>query len=133
MSIRQKIALSLASSGAGMLLLVWATQRAFAPALLLPLTLALMAGATALLVWDKYATRPAGIKNDGVWFNGLTARGAWAWLAAAVLTGFYTVLYFCPPAWLQGLTDLFKPLSLALRDCPADKWFVYGSLYTFAV
>jgi len=32
-----------------------------------------------------------------------------------------------------GLTDLFEPLSQGVRGKAADKWFVYGSMYTFSV
>lgn len=72
-------------------------------------------------------------QQKGVWQNSITARGIWAWLLAILLTGFYTVLYFFPEGWFYGLTQLFEPLSLLMRGLPADKWFVYGALYTFSV
>ena len=40
------------------------------------------AGHGMLFVHDEYRRQPAGIKNNGVWFRSLTARGIWAWLAA---------------------------------------------------
>jgi ferredoxin-type protein NapH len=130
---RQKLALALAGLGAVLLLLVWAAQNAFAPVPVLLVSLGLMAAGVFVFVKEEYLSRPEGIKNNGVWFNSLSARGVWGWLAAIVITGFYTVLYFCPPAWLVGLTALFEPLSQLVRGTPADKWFVYGSLYTFSV
>jgi len=130
---KQKLALALAGLGVVLLLLVWAAQNAFAPVPVLLASLGLMAAGMWLFVREEYLTKPEGIKNNRLWFNSLSARGVWGWLAAIVITGFYTVLYFCDATWLVGLTDLFSPLSRALRGQPADKWFVYGSLYTFSV
>ena len=130
---KQKLALALAGLGVLLLLLVWAAQNAFAPVPILLAALGLMCAGVWIFVREEYLTRPEGIKNNGVWFKSLSARGVWGWLAAIVITGFYTVLYFCPESWLVGLTALFSPLSQALRNLPADKWFVYGSLYTFSV
>lgn len=130
---KQKIALALAGFGAVLLLLVWAAQNAFAPVPVLSLSLGLMLTGVLVFVREEYLNKPEGIKNNGVWFKSLSARGVWGWLLAIIITGFYTVLYFCPENWLTGLTQLFSPLSQALRQKPADKWFVYGSLYTFSV
>lgn len=130
---KQKIALALAGLGAVLLLLVWAAQNAFWPVPMLFTSLGLMVVGMWLFVREEYLTKPEGIKNNRVWINSLSARGVWGWLAAVVITGFYTVLYFCDASWLVGLTNLFSPLSQALRGQPADKWFVYGSLYTFSV
>jgi Pyruvate/2-oxoacid:ferredoxin oxidoreductase delta subunit len=132
-SSKQKIALSLAGLGVLLLLAVWAAQNAFSPVPVLLAALGLMSAGVWLFIREEYASKPEGIKNNGVWFKSLSARGVWAWLAAIVITGFYTVLYFFPPTWLKGLTELFDPLSRAIRGLPADKWFVYGSLYTFSV
>lgn len=130
---KQKLALALAGLGVVLLLWVWAAQNAFAPIPVLLLSLGLMVAGMWIFVREEYLNKPEGIKNNGVWFKSLSARGVWAWLAAIIITGFYTVLYFSPGNWLVGLTDLFSPLSQALRGQPADKWFVYGSLYTFSV
>ena len=51
-------------------------------------------------------------------------RPLWAWILAALLTGFYMVLYF---------TDAFTPVAKALLGEGRDKWFLYGVLYTLAV
>lgn len=130
---KQKLALALAGLGVVLLLFVWAAKNAFAPLPLLAVALGLMIAGMWLFVREEYLYKPEGIKNNGVWFKSLSARGVWGWLAAIIITGFYTVLYFCPASWLIGLTDLFSPVSQALRGQPADKWFVYGSLYTFSV
>ena len=51
-------------------------------------------------------------------------RPPWAWILAAVLTGFYVVLYFY---------DFFNPVARAIFGEGRDKWFLYGVLYTVAV
>ncbi len=130
---KQKLALALAGLGVVLLLVVWAAGNAFSPVPMLLAALGLMTTGTLIFVREEYLTRPEGIKNNGVWFRSLSARGVWGWLAAIVLTGFYTVLYFLDEKWLTGLAALFDPLSQALRHLPADKWFVYGSLYTFSI
>lgn len=130
---KQKLALAVAGIGVLLLLIAWASGHAFSPLLLLLTSLGLMSAGVWLFVREEYLRRPEGIKNNGVWFKSLSARGVWGWLAAIVLTGFYTVLYFFPEGWLGGLTQVFDPLSRGLREMPADKWFVYGSLYTFSI
>lgn len=130
---KQKLALALAGLGVVLLLLVWASRNAFAPVPMLSVSLGLMLTGVLVFVREEYLSKPEGIKNNRVWFNSLSARGVWGWLAAIIITGFYTALYFCPEEWLAGLTQLFSPLSEALRHTAADKWFVYGSLYTFSV
>lgn len=95
------------------------------------------------VVWyavELYKNKPAGIKNNGVWFDALVNRGMWGWVLGIVLTGFYIVLYWFPE-WLghgseganTGMVYFFDPLSLALKGQPASQWFVYGVFYTFAI
>ncbi len=130
---KQKLALALAGLGVVLLLVVWFARNAFAPLPVLLGSLGLMTAGTLLFVREEYLTRPAGIKNNGVWFRSLSARGVWGWLAAVVLTGFYSALYFGPESWFAGLTAMFSPLSRIVSGQVADKWFVYGALYTFSV
>ena len=95
------------------------------------------------VVWFSraaYTGIPEGIKNNGVWFKSISARGIWGWATGILLTGFYIVLYFYPQ-YLglvsngpnKGLIALFDPLSRALSGNPASQWFVYGTLYTLAI
>lgn len=88
-----------------------------------------------------YLDKSKGIKNDGVWFKSLSARGLIGWLIGVVLTLFYIVLYFYPQ-YLglaqkgeenTGLVALFDPLSQLLSGRNASQWFVYGTLYTVAI
>lgn len=138
---RQKLALVSTGLGVLLLLLVWASQNAFAPVPVLLASLGFMTFGTWLFIREEYLNRPEGIKNNGVWFKSLSARGVWGWLTGVILTGFYVCLYWFPE-WLgvgldgapnRGLAALFDPLSLALRKTAANQWFVYGAFYTLAV
>jgi ferredoxin-type protein NapH len=90
--------------------------------------------------WFAARGRTPGIRHDGIMFRALTARGAIAWLLGILFTGFYVVLYFYEdlqgkglPRVLDGGIRLLDPLSRALSGHDADKWFLYGTLYTLAV
>jgi Pyruvate/2-oxoacid:ferredoxin oxidoreductase delta subunit len=81
-----------------------------------------------------------GIQHNGLLFRSLTARGAIAWALGILFTGFYVVLYFYEdlqakgvPKVLDGGIRLLDPLARALSGHDADKWFLYGTLYTLAV
>jgi len=87
-----------------------------------------------------YGSPLAGIKNDGVWFNALTSKGIWGWILGLVLTGFYIAIYWFPELLgyrtetaSVGLVAFFDPLSIILNGNPATQWFMYGTLYTFAI
>lgn len=80
-----------------------------------------------------------GIKNNAVWFRSISNRGAFGWLAAMALTGFYIALYFYPETLgfnaekNTGIVALFDPLSKILNGKNASQWFAYGTLYTLAI
>ncbi len=88
----------------------------------------------------QYNGRIPGIKNNGVMFAGMSSRGAIAWIAGIIITGFYCLLYWWP-SYLgfvdgqanTGLVKIFDPLSYALNGKAASQWFVYGTLYTVAI
>lgn len=75
---------------------------------------------------------PPGIKNNGVTRSPSKSRGAIGIAVGVFLIGFYIVLYFFP-AFITNWIRLGDPVSQALRGEPADRWFFYGLLYTFAV
>ncbi|TNE63265.1 MAG: 4Fe-4S binding protein [Bacteroidetes bacterium] len=129
----QKLALTVSGIGIVMVLVAGMARKALATVPVLWTALGLITIGVVLFIRSEYSRQPAGIRNNGVWFRSLSARGIWAWLVAVVLTGFYTALYFGPEKWFAGLTELFSPLSQMLRGRAADKWFVYGGLYTFSV
>ncbi|WGK65407.1 4Fe-4S binding protein [Croceiramulus getboli] len=127
---------------AGLSILILATFNVNFPNKTLWLTLAL-SGITLGIIgfaYGAYSNRQEGIKNDGVWFKSISARGFLAWAAGIALTGFYIVLYFYAPLLglnaegdNTGVIGLFDPLSYLLSGNPASQWFVYGTLYTIAI
>lgn len=79
-----------------------------------------------------YFKRHEGINNNGIFYNHLNNRGAIAWLISVIFTGFYIILYWYPQ-YLDGLIRITDPLSMLLRNRPANHWFLYGTIYTIAV
>jgi polyferredoxin len=88
-----------------------------------------------------YLSKPAGIQNNGIWFNSLTSKGMLGWITGVLLTSFYVTIYWFPK-YLglgengeanTGIVAFFDPLSLVLNGKPATQWFVYGTLYTTAI
>jgi polyferredoxin len=74
----------------------------------------------------------AGIRNNHIMFDKITARGIPAFALGIFLTGFYVVLYWFP--WMmEGMIRAVDPLSNFLRHEPADQWFLYGTMYTVAI
>ena len=90
----------------------------------------LAAGGT--VYFSTYLTRPAGVDNNGVWFSAATARGMLGWILGIVFTGCYVLLYWAPGN-LEHLIRMTDPASWVLRGEAADRWFLYGLLYTLAV
>lgn len=84
-----------------------------------------------------------GVKNDYIMFSSMASRGLLGWMTAIGLTGFYVIYYwFGGMPWgplatqinlLENLYRMFDPLSQLLRGENAQPWFVYGTLYTFAI
>lgn len=104
------------------------------------LSLGLIAAGVVIFAHAEYRGKPAGIKNDGVWFKSMTSRGVFAWGAGILLTLFYIILYwypeylgYNPDGESTGIVALFDPLSKMLSGNPASQWFVYGTLYTVAI
>lgn len=75
---------------------------------------------------------PAGIKNNYKFISSFTSAGTLGWILGIFITGFYIILYWFP-AYIVNVVKLFDSLSYALRGMPADRWFMYGALYTAAV
>ena len=93
----------------------------------------LMLGAL-LLICTRYAGTVPGIKNDGTFFDNVKSRASLAWILGLAFTSFYVVLYVQSWSYLIGGWErTLDPLSLALAGKKADKWFLYGFLYTLAV
>ena len=90
---------------------------------------------------STYKNLPKGIKNNGIFFKSMSAKGVLGWATGVVLTALYVFLYWFPQYLGQakdgaantGLVGLFDPLSYTLNGHPASQWFVYGVLYTMAI
>jgi Pyruvate/2-oxoacid:ferredoxin oxidoreductase delta subunit len=82
--------------------------------------------------WSRARGRPPGIDHDGIAFSGLKSRGRLGWTVGVLFTAFYVVLYWFPGP-LDGAIGLVDPLARVLSGGPADRWFLYGFLYTAAV
>ncbi len=90
--------------------------------------------------WAELKDTEPGIKHDGVFFGGLSARGRLGWAAGLVFTAFYVVVYWFP-AWLgdhgtdapTGIVRTVDAPARALTGAAASRWFLYGVLYTLAI
>ncbi len=86
----------------------------------------------ALLFILPEAQKPAGIKNNGIYFNPAMTR---KWLGIGIgtfLIVFYIVLYF-KPQYIANWTMLVDPVSKLINGGEASRWFMYGFLYTISV
>jgi polyferredoxin len=137
LNAKMKIGLALGATALFALVVGWFNQ-ANHTVLLAVFFAALIAG-SLLYTNGLYAGKPAGIKNDGVWFKSISSRGTWAWITGIVLTAFYVLLYWYPQylglneKGNTGLVGFFDPVSRMLSGKPASQWFVYGLLYTLAI
>ncbi len=128
----EKIAFSLIGFGVSIFGLAWLGVGLGAASALLSLIFLSCTLGVGLLAYDRYANKPEGIKNDGVFFRSISARGIMAWLVGVGLTSFYITLYWYAE-YMKNIIQLFDPLSQFVQHAPADQWFVYGTLYTFSV
>lgn len=140
LSKTQRLASGIGMLGLFILLLAIANVNFPNKTLFLVLSITLITVGTIIFANDAYKGKHPGIKNDGVWFRSMTARGFWAWITGITLTLFYIVLYWYPE-YLglnsegnnTGIIALFDPLSKLISGYPASQWFVYGTLYTLAI
>jgi ferredoxin-type protein NapH len=103
-------------------------------------TFGLLAFSAATWYWLDFADTVAGIQQDDTFFRRIQNRGLLAWALGLALTAFYVVLYFYDdlvergmPRVLERPTRLLDPLAFSLTGKEADRWFLYGFLYTLAV
>ncbi len=102
------------------------------PVLMLSLVGGGVLGGSLLYIVDRWRRETPGVRNEGVMFSGLSARGLAGWVLGLVLTGGYVLLYWWPET-LEGLVRVVDPLAYTLRGSAADRWFLYGTVYTVAV
>ena len=137
---QQKISSIVGLAGLAILVLAFFNTNFPNKGLWLSLSLTLITVGTIWFARASYAHKHKGIKNDGVFFKSVSARGFWGWILGILVTGFYIVLYFFPEYMglvkdgkNTGIIALFDPLSRGLSGNPASQWFVYGTLYTVAI
>lgn len=85
-----------------------------------------------LYVWPAHWNEPEGIKNNGIYFSSLKARGFLGIVTGIYLIGIYVVIYWFPE-YITNLALIADPLSMALSGNPASQWFIYGTIYTLAI
>ena len=136
---RQKGSLLVGASGLILLLstLVFTPQNKL---IILSASMLMMVSGSLIYFKEVYGGSLSGIKNNGVWFNALTAKGIWGWVLGMTLTAFYVAIYWFPEVLgfnsngtSSGFVSLFDPLSYVLNGNPATQWFLYGTLYTLAI
>lgn len=98
------------------------------------LGLVLPSAAASVWFYETWRRRPAGVRNEGTFFRGMSSRGLGAWLVGVALTAFYVALYWYPQVIHDaGLVALVDPLARWMTGYPADQWFVYTVLYSAVV
>lgn len=75
---------------------------------------------------------PAGIKNNGIFFNPLKNTGWLGILVGTWLIVFYVALYFYPE-YMTHWIIMVDPLSEVLNGGEAGRFFLYGLLYTLCI
>lgn len=128
----KKISLTVLSTGFLFLLVSLTGVSNKQPVIFLLLSLGLIAAGTLTFYLVQIKESPAGIKNNGRFFNPVTNRGVPAWIIGILISGFYTILYWFP-ALIENWIKLVDPISYSLRGRPANQWFLYGTFYTIAV
>jgi ferredoxin-type protein NapH len=138
----QKLALSLAGLAVVYIFLLVFGSVDIGYSLSLAIIIGLFTIATALYTWRAYRNKTKGIKNDGIWFTAMIARGAIAWLLGIIFTSFYILLYWYPASLglgqgidgsNTGLIAIFDPFSFWMKGKPASEWFMYGFFYSLAI
>ncbi|GAB5418438.1 MAG: hypothetical protein Crog4KO_33480 [Crocinitomicaceae bacterium] len=129
----QRAGLFLSLMGVGILLTSWLGKVELNPSWLFwSISMGAMALGILLYTYGTYNGHTAGIKNNHVMFNSLTNRGALGFAAGILLTIFYIQLYWYDES-LSGLVSLFDSYSQFRKGQPADRWFVYGAIYSFVI
>jgi ferredoxin-type protein NapH len=101
------------------------------PALFLFLTIGLCIIGSLLYILPKLQL-PAGIKNNGVFFNVMKNVQWLGILTGSWLIAFYIFLYFYPE-YMTNWVIMVDPVSKMLNGGEAGRFFLYGFLYTLCI
>jgi ferredoxin-type protein NapH len=89
-------------------------------------------GAMFFILPQVKLTHP-GIQNNGIFHNALNNRGWMGMVIGFLLITFYVLLYFYD-AYVTNWIILVDPLQKLIRPgAESSQWFLYGTLYTFAI
>ena len=141
MGWKQKVTVALALAGLLMIVLVSLGSNFMSNTSVIVCSFALITTGIIGFSYFTFKTKPAGIKNNGVWFSSTMSRGFIGWSAGLIITLFYILLYWYPQVLglgsgelaNSGLVGIFDPLSMWIKGIPASQWFVYGTFYTLAI
>ncbi len=101
------------------------------PALFLFLTIGLCIIGSLLYILPKLQL-PAGIKNNGVFFNAMKNVQWLGILTGSWLILFYVLLYFYPE-YMTNWVIMVDPVSKLLSGNEAGRFFLYGFIYTLCI
>jgi ferredoxin-type protein NapH len=101
------------------------------PALYLFLTIGLCIIGALLYILPKLQL-PAGIKNNGIFFNVMKNVQWLGILTGSWLIAFYIFLYFYPE-YMTNWVIMVDPVSKMLNGGEAGRFFLYGFLYTLCI
>jgi ferredoxin-type protein NapH len=101
------------------------------PALYLFLTIGLCIIGALLYILPKLQL-PAGIKNNGIFFNAMKNVKWLGILTGSWLIAFYIFLYFYPE-YMTNWVIMVDPVSKMLNGGEAGRFFLYGFLYTLCI
>jgi ferredoxin-type protein NapH len=101
------------------------------PALFLFLTIGLCIIGALLYILPKLQL-PAGIKNNGIFFNAMKNVQWLGILTGSWLIAFYVFLYFFPE-YMTNWVIMVDPVSMMLNGGEAGRFFLYGFLYTLCI
>ena len=73
-----------------------------------------------------------GIKHNHIYHSSATNQGLIGILAGIFMVSFYILLYF-KHFWIAEWVSLADPVANLIKGQDADRWFMYGFLYTLAI
>jgi Pyruvate/2-oxoacid:ferredoxin oxidoreductase delta subunit len=118
--------------GLGIMGLAWSGKLIFSPNTSLILSLSSLALAITFQIIGKYSGHPKGIKNNFTWFASNSSRGIIGWAIGIILTLFYIQIYWAADPF-PVFISMFDSLSQFMKGKPANKWFLYGTMYSFVI
>ncbi|MBA3664674.1 MAG: 4Fe-4S binding protein, partial [Bacteroidetes bacterium] len=127
----EKLGLSILSIGLVTLMLIAFKTVFYLPHLFSTGGILVLTGAL-LFIFRKHLKHQPGIQNNHIWHTSITSGGFSGWLLAIAVTSFYIIIYWFP-SLLNNLVKAAGPLSFFLRGKEADRWFLYGTIYTVMI